>query len=167
MPDDPLSAALAEIREREQGAVPGPWVVRETSALWELALGNDRYRRALVRAPKTDAWPGTANGEFIAHARTDLPRLLKAIGAVLDVHVPAGGYGPAADKGHPDACPHDPGKDWDAHFLADSGSRVTADVLLCESVPAGQFCQEDEQDWPCATYEAIMTALTGEENAGG
>jgi hypothetical protein len=82
--DDP-SAALAEIRAREQNTVPGPWVVRETSTLWELILGNDRHQRALVRIPKAEVWPGTANGEFIAHARTDVPRLLAALEAVLSL----------------------------------------------------------------------------------
>jgi hypothetical protein len=157
--DDPASAALAEIRDREQSTVPGPWEARETSASWELILGNDRYHRALVRAPKTEAWPGTANGEFIAHARTDVARLLAALDAVLAPHAP-----------RPDVLY---GASCAAHRLKVPTLNPVPGCGECRQDQRRDVCPEcrDEYGDPvlfgdCRARKAALAALTGKGEGG-
>ena len=74
-----MSTALEEIKARAEGATEGPWstrrfdldlfVVAENGALNPINLGYVGNR------PEDDA-------EFIAHARTDIPKLLAALEAV-------------------------------------------------------------------------------------
>ena len=75
--------ALDEIRARTDGTTIGPWeiqgheIVRESDGLpffqsrWIADIDPDQRE----------------NAEFIAHARTDIPKLLAALDTVLEVHV--------------------------------------------------------------------------------
>jgi hypothetical protein len=76
----PLTAdELAAIHRRLNAATPGPWCHREgfieTCTEPSLLLGVTMQRSE----QGLDALPGLANSEFMAHARTDIPRLLAEI----------------------------------------------------------------------------------------
>ncbi len=116
MHDDLLSAALAEIREREQNTVPGP---------------------------------------FIAHARTDLPRLLATLDAVLAPHAPR------ADVLYGRPC------------ISHRPLKPVPDCPLCTQDQRRQVCPEcrDEFGDPvpfgdCRARKAALTALTGNGSGG-
>lgn len=87
MADDPR-AVLARIRERAEGATLGPW------KLWGMdvtadPVGNSDLDDAIDVASThmaIDGRPRTFDAEFIAHARTDVPRMARALEAVLDLH---------------------------------------------------------------------------------
>lgn len=119
----------------------------------------DVYRADItgIRAP---------DAEFIAHSRQDVARLLAAVDAVLEFHRPLRLYAnvdaASDDDGPCRLCGHD--QEAGCHFEADTGD------WLCRCAPQGAVCEtcgpEDATDsWPCAEYEAITTALTGEEKA--
>lgn len=82
---EPLSAAeLAEIRAREQAATPGPWHAESIgSGVRHLDRNCDWYAADLpdgYNLPGRQGVDGGQNdGEFIAHARTDVPRLLAEV----------------------------------------------------------------------------------------
>jgi hypothetical protein len=70
---------LVAIQNRLNAASPGPWCHREgfietcTEPSLLLAVTMQRSEQGL------DALPGLANAEFMAQARTDIPRLLAEI----------------------------------------------------------------------------------------
>jgi hypothetical protein len=70
---------LSAIYRRLKAATPGPWCHREgfieTCSEPSQLLGVTMQRSE----EGLDALPGPANAEFIAHARTDVPRLLAEI----------------------------------------------------------------------------------------
>lgn len=85
-------SALDDIRQRAEAATEGPW------RLWRDRSPHDpdNNRGAAVESAWAyDAdgedtelitdWCRTADAEFIAHARTDIPRLLAALDAALAV----------------------------------------------------------------------------------
>lgn len=74
------SAALAAIRAREQAATTGPWTPVWSEALDEYTVYTDDDAFREVAVIKRDD-PPTAY--FIAHARTDVPRMAAALDAVL------------------------------------------------------------------------------------
>jgi hypothetical protein len=124
---------LAQVREREQAATPGPWRCRPDVAERE------------------------EDAAFITAARADVPRLLAAIEAVLEHHQRVPLYGNAATDDEPGNCPHDP--DSPLHF-EDPGStewlcRGWPEGAVCSS------CAEDGEraTWPCPQYAAILAAL--------
>jgi hypothetical protein len=74
-----LSALLAPVRARAEAATEGPWEIERYphggGRIWKkLHSGN----RSLI----ADTFDGAGNREFLFHARSDVPRLLKAIEAV-------------------------------------------------------------------------------------
>jgi len=93
-----IAARLAEIKARADNATDGPWVAGHRSSLDWLsqspAIDNDGHEpgSAVGQADATDPlwgslWPSrnaTADAEFIASARTDLPALVNAVESVLD-----------------------------------------------------------------------------------
>jgi hypothetical protein len=131
--------ALAAIRERAEAAVKGPWI-------------KDPDDPAIVLRPdKGDGWDGIVisrvqrddyglveegTTEFISHARTDVPKLVEALEAVLAKHQkhPGGGQGYDAD-----------------------GNYVEFDEV-CQA--CGQY-DEYAVPWPCPTVTAVETALEG------
>lgn len=92
-----IAARLAEIQERADNATDGPWVAGHRSSLDWLsqspAIDNDGHEpgSAVGPADATDPlwgslWPSrnaTADAEFIASARTDVPTLHNALDDVL------------------------------------------------------------------------------------
>ena len=137
MTDRILTAALAAIRARADAATEGPWE-------WEGEAGEDRlqFDNSLIACRGTEdpvlcAWGhdaygidvGKADAEFIAHARTDLPALLAAVEAVLELH----------DMG--EACPD-----------CGAGPRT-----ICEC--GATDCQGCSEEWPCPTVRALTAAL--------
>ncbi|HEY2090150.1 MAG TPA: hypothetical protein VGH54_29530 [Mycobacterium sp.] len=97
----------------------------------------------------------TFNRPFSADRDTSLQRLLLAAEVVSHVHGEDILYGLASDEDHPGACPHDPQRDWDQHFEADSGE------WCCTDLPSGSECHCGA-DWPCEEYAAVLGALTGQ-----
>lgn len=100
---DAAAAYLSEVEQREQAATPGPWWSDESDQCWRLhgvhaiipaTLGAETFdqvlNRQILKAPKTgtpyaEYWPGEADDAFITHARSDVPRLLRAVRAGLDL----------------------------------------------------------------------------------
>lgn len=77
--------ALEAMRRRADAATKGPWHVE--------ASGQDRDRLHIIDAVVRDPYGDNAlslgndaaTAEFIAHARTDVPRLLAAVQGVLNL----------------------------------------------------------------------------------
>lgn len=97
------------------------------------------------------------------------PALLKAAEAALKHHQRIPVYGYAATETDPDACPHDPERDWDCHFE----NPDEPGELLCGHMPEGVVCSCTETPdgeripWPCDEVADILAALTGEGADGG
>jgi hypothetical protein len=71
--------ALAAIRERAEAATEGPWHRDRTNSLGAYVISvRNRAFTIVDGLLKRDA-------EFIAHARTDVPALVGALEAVLDL----------------------------------------------------------------------------------
>lgn len=153
-----VSAAdrLAEIDARANAATEGQWSVELS---WTNAGDNDGYPSyAVVSRPDRDAVASDAieeDAEFIAHAREDVPALVAALRAVLDLHAPVPVYGWADD------CDGDDEHHEQQHFETDAGD------YLCKDKPTGEvMCAScnDEVDgdavpYPCTTARAIDAAL--------
>ena len=92
---DPIAGALDEIRKRAEAATKGPWAV---AAEHGSDVSGEGWSDERVIAPSPEGGEAVAityltdvlegdpldeNGVFIAHARTDVPRLLAAVDAVL------------------------------------------------------------------------------------
>ncbi|MFH5879790.1 hypothetical protein [Arthrobacter sp. NA-172] len=71
--------SLDAIRKRAEAAEPGPWFLDSdgVSIYYVFHNGDTLDRDRLAESSGSDA-------EFIAHARTDIPRLLNALDAVLE-----------------------------------------------------------------------------------
>lgn len=79
---------LQEIRDRAEAATPGPWRVvahgeQDCLARREITAGKH------IMIAKVDCVPGVAadfdrDYAFIAHARTDVPRLIDAVAEITD-----------------------------------------------------------------------------------
>lgn len=97
MPD----TRLAEIREREAAATPGPWWSDEDDRCWRLhgvdavlpspsaGLPDQIVNRQILKAPKRDTpyaeyWPDEADGAFIVHSRVDVRDLLAEVDRLRD-----------------------------------------------------------------------------------
>lgn len=80
---DELKAYISEVRKRHEASTQGNWSVEESKYDYELVVVDspnyevvakvfeDRYGGGVGR--------GKANGEFLAHAHQDIPRLLQAL----------------------------------------------------------------------------------------
>jgi len=92
---------------------------------------------------------------------------LAAVEAVLELHHPKPLYGLAFGGLGQDKplCAHDPDTDPDAHFEGDDGYWYCRDKITAQA--CAQCADEDAADlwaeWPCPTYLAITSALTGEQ----
>ncbi|MBB5748555.1 hypothetical protein [Micrococcus sp. TA1] len=76
-----IRAELDNMRERVEGTTEGPWEV-DADDTRQIRTAGDGYWIASLRATYEDEPTRISNAEFIAHARTDLPRLLDALDAV-------------------------------------------------------------------------------------
>lgn len=145
MPDDPLKASLAEIRDLigARDALVDRMRAGGTVGIREFNAAQDRLAGRV-------------------------PGLLASVEAAAGRHQPVPLYGKASTGEEPDACPHNPDRDWDRHFESDDGE------WLCELKPEGTVCSGcpglpdgERIPWPCDEYEAILAALTGKEESGG
>lgn len=113
---------LDQIEARANAATKGPWEFGTCDG--GCCNWADTESGAQVFGADT---PETA--DFIVHARTDVPALVAALRAVLDLHAPDEPY--CSDDNHnPYQCP-------------------------CATVG----CRECERDYPCPTVTAIEEAL--------
>ena len=81
----PLSLEeLAAIEERAGRATPGPWRTEDVDGDfpggWVVSVPYEDDFRVLVTL--NSHWPPKADNEFIAHARTDIPRMASTIRAL-------------------------------------------------------------------------------------
>lgn len=77
-----ISDRLDEIEARANAATEGPWEWdRHVRGNGHVVIGDGLRRAHLPEDVAGDA----ENAEFIAYARTDVPRLVAALRAVLDV----------------------------------------------------------------------------------
>ena len=115
-----LPAWLQEIRDRAEAATPGPWRVvahgeQDCLARREITAGKH------IMIARVDCVPGVAadfdrDYAFIAHARTDVPRLLELVGEMGEALRLAGGaLDEACDVMHGG---HHPGQLLDKAFYA-------------------------------------------------
>lgn len=168
-----LSAALEEIREREQSATEGPWragfapnggplVETEWLTPEGYAGAGMTKRIAYLIGTVGKHERERANAEFIAAARSDVPRLVAALEAALRLHRHQLVYDLAADKEMPGGCPHGPDYAGEAHFEDEDGE------WACASLPVGAVCAAciDEggmrEGWPCPTVQVITRELDRE-----
>lgn len=79
--------ALEEIRERWEKATPGPWETRTDDLTHDVDVVHDQEQVSFVASCGNKHEPRTySDAEFIAHAPTDVARLLNAVEAVMAVH---------------------------------------------------------------------------------
>lgn len=82
-----ISDRLGQIEDRADAATEAPWEWEATNptmtgANWNLRIAG----RPGIRLAVSEYQHGPANAEFIAHARTDVPALVAALHAILDLH---------------------------------------------------------------------------------
>ena len=80
---------LDEIKARAAAATEGPWV-NDSTEIGRPFPGTDTIDVWVAESchPNGDGIDGEADAEFIAHARTDVPRLVAALESVLELHQP-------------------------------------------------------------------------------
>lgn len=149
-PADPVAAYLAEVRERAEKATPGPWwsdqsedvyrlhgVAFRTPPPFEQVVNKQIAKAAKTGTPYAEYWPDAADDAFITSARSDVPRLLAAVEAVIALHT------------------------WDD--IGMFGSREVPRCEVCIS-DRSDYPETWEGDlWPCPTLRAIAKALGVED----
>jgi len=125
-----LRDQLREIRERAEGATDGPWERVER----RFEGGRIREHSVETHAQVIADDLSLNAAEFIAHARTDVPRLVEALEGVLGMHRPMSGYDGIAGEEY-ETCAH--------------------------CMEAGNEPSETPWDyrWPCPTVRSITAAL--------
>ena len=110
---------LNEIEARANAATEGPWFPNRYSEDWEVCGElDDNGNPALVASEAVGV-----DAEFIAHARADVPDMVAALRAVLEVHTP--------DYTYPD-CP----KCSECSDIASTRARRFAVLWPCATVEA-------------------------------
>jgi hypothetical protein len=152
--EDYLTDEYGNPRTEQRMAFCTDWLYTDARKLvtFEVAPGvTDRSNPRVYRADITGIRHPDA--EFIEHARSDVPLLLAAVDAVLALHKPE-------DEVIYTSCA--------AHVITGPAGR---DPLRFSKMDDCPDCQRrrvlvcghcDCSDWPCATYSAVLTALTGE-----
>ena len=147
---------LNEIEARANAATEGPWTPDEYTEVdpdgfYELA-------RVIAPDPDGDDWCAIGvvhtgilrpDAEFIAHARTDVPALVAALRAVLDLHRES-----RNDADHTPPCEHchgEPGVHECGCWADEKWPTVCA---VCMEGTKGASVA-----WPCPTVRAIEEAL--------
>lgn len=83
MPDP--RTVLAEIQARADAATAGPWKLWGGSVQTDRSgTGETNYAEMIAHTRDPDRWD-TSNATFIAKSRDDVPRLVAALTAVLDL----------------------------------------------------------------------------------
>lgn len=90
---DPIMQALDEMQARCDAATEGPWTATFDDAdRWTCITGQGRDLGGglWMVCPEVATCEGEPDGdaEFIATSRTDMPRLVAALKAVLELHQP-------------------------------------------------------------------------------
>jgi hypothetical protein len=84
--------ALAAIRARAEAATEGPWwgggSNRRRDAVGLVGRLSDRGTGNAIAVLNGVGMDRVADAQFIAHARTDVPKLVEALEAVLAIHKP-------------------------------------------------------------------------------
>lgn len=159
---DPIIDRLDQIKGRADKATEGPWLAEHSGEQGNCVIPHDakstRESVAVIRLLDQQA-----DAEFIAHARTDVPRIEAALRAVLDLHKPTTmdfivGDCAAEDCEHddPDDCSTAPRKVCGG--CLDQAECVTPYAMECASVAQSVI-------WPCDHVHAIAAAL-GVETEG-
>ena len=129
---------LARIRRRADAATEGPWQKNQYEPYPEHDRGDvsicGRQGNVTVAYWYYDDKYETADAEFIAAARTDVPALLDALEKVLRLH-------PRVVVLH-----------------ADSEFGRMEDDAICGAC----IVNHEAADWPCPNVRAITTALNGD-----
>lgn len=140
MADDPLAAALAEIKHDHRQHVslnfPAPGVC----------------------VSHRDRWPCQAH------------RAAAAVEAALGFHERVSLYGNAATEDEPGNCPHHPDSDLHFEGGDGSGEWLCEgkpEGAVCSSCIDADGADGEHADWPCPEYEAILAALTGKGAGDG
>ena len=76
-PAPTLPPDLAAIRARVDAATDGPWLLEPGSR----SIANAAGQRIVASVGASGSWPSPADAEFIAHAREDVPTLLRLLRA--------------------------------------------------------------------------------------
>jgi len=78
-----LPAWLQEIRDRADKATPGPWTAEDANPHKRFAF----YIPEIMSAPSMPQYDGLTEEDaaFIAHSRTDVPRLIGLVGEMAKV----------------------------------------------------------------------------------
>jgi hypothetical protein len=164
--------ALEEIRARVEAAAEGPWEweggdVVQCGGKWGAVVENTVICGSYCYGGSVDQEVKTEDREFIAHARTDVPRLLTALDAVLELHRLERRWMPfeGADVSLSTA-------EEAATYSSDGDASTVVPLDLCthckqveESPCEGECTQELGYLaclWPCPTVAAITAALEGE-----
>ena len=142
---------LARIRKQADAATEGPWEVNGPDRPWAtISHGSDSILHAYEQHhpycegcecgdPRSEVALSDEDAEFIAAARTDVPRLVDALEKVLELHVRA-------------ECPTCGSRDGEGN-----------EFHKCDD---DAYCEEcDLEGYPCPTVTAITTALGGEHHA--
>lgn len=161
--DGKVTAELAAIKERVAKASPGPWATDTDHG--QDVDGEPFTFDAVVGPDGQMAMETVADLEFAAHAREDVPRLVKALEAALSHHDPDQLHGMVEDYKGNIVCPHGSDYDGDLHYEDSEGfwyCKALPTVVVCSSCADGSASDLREQ-WPCSTYTGITSALTGTE----
>lgn len=147
-------STLDQIRQREAAATKGPWKARGLQSSTAILDGSDKVLASLGDPLSGYNWKAA---EFIAEARTDMPRLLATVDAVLALHskrVEQAVFGDCAAEmcDHDDECPTEP-------FDVCAACWVAAEEV-------DQYFMEGQihtAAYPCRTVRAITEALEGDK----
>ena len=152
---------LDEIQARANAATEGPWAVRgDEDYGYEVHGQREASSIPGVWRPTEVCGPGEErNAEFIAHARADVPALVAALRAVLDLHRKGTIYY------HADHCENHS----DEHIAErhDEYSDAMGEYY-CRDLPMHDVCREcsgvfedefESAEFPCPTVRAVEAAL--------
>lgn len=101
---------LNDIEERINAAYPGPWThINQGCTTMPMVRTVEGYDISMIQGfGDCDTFMEPENAEFIAHARQDVPALVEALRAVLEIHAEKS-YGCAVceeqDQALPWPCP--------------------------------------------------------------
>ena len=154
-----IETRLAEIRARVDAATEGPWENDETDpGVWGLEhiiIGNYTARDDFDSPMWEDGTP--EDREFIAASRTDLPALLAAVEAVLELHRKTPVY---------EWCGFDLPSKQECHLEDDAHIELSngdwGHVNIVEAWTCDECLHDADDyilDYPCPTVQAITTAL--------
>ena len=127
-----MSSQLDAIKARAEAATEGPWRVRTDYIPGVIEVEGPTASNDYVAELSADK----ADLEFIAHSRADIPALVAAVEAVLELHKP----------------------------ITDDGNSLRNWLGMYDGKPR-DYCNECEVDgytavpYPCPTVTAIQSAL--------